>query len=253
MKHPRAANFVWKREKGGYLYWFHNHAGCDFNGRNPAWLSYGEEYDAPDGRRIRWSDPEILLYDPEDAARMSYPDLVQENGEYYFTQTQKTIARVNPVDRRLIDGMAEPVLPQDGRPIGGAFEPETGFSIVVDVCAEDGELLRIESGSGMAVSLRTEDSRLLLAIDDGEIASAAFSDRMSPGAHRAAAIVDLRAKIITFVIDGVLSDGGAERPSGWFRLSSAVRAGHFTRAGEGIWFSRALLHAEARLMTVKSE
>ena len=27
VKHPRAANFVWKCANGQYLYWFHNHGG----------------------------------------------------------------------------------------------------------------------------------------------------------------------------------------------------------------------------------
>lgn len=56
MKHPRAANFVWKLQNGDFLYWFHNQGGCGYDGRNPAWVSLGREYDAPDGRRIAWSD-----------------------------------------------------------------------------------------------------------------------------------------------------------------------------------------------------
>ena len=50
MKHPRAANFVWRCENGKYLYWFHNHGGrfirthpkrrtIAYEDRNPVWLS----------------------------------------------------------------------------------------------------------------------------------------------------------------------------------------------------------------------
>ncbi len=108
MKHPRAANFVWKCENGKYLYWFHNHGGrfvkehpqrriMSYNDRNPVWLSGGVEVDSPQGRVIQWSQPEILFYDDDPMIRMSYPDLIEEDGEYYITETQKDIARVHQV------------------------------------------------------------------------------------------------------------------------------------------------------------
>lgn len=114
MKHPRAANFVWKCENGRYLYWFHNHGGrfieehpqqrsIAYNDRNPVWLSGGLEKDTPAGRIIEWSQPEILFYDDDPLIRMSYPDLIEEGGEYYITETQKDIARTHLVDKRLLD------------------------------------------------------------------------------------------------------------------------------------------------------
>ncbi|HRR34196.1 MAG TPA: sialidase family protein, partial [Kiritimatiellia bacterium] len=65
VKHPRAANFVWKCPNGQYLYWFHNHGGrfvgalgasgrdgrSPYDDRNPAWLMAGREVDTPDGKR----------------------------------------------------------------------------------------------------------------------------------------------------------------------------------------------------------
>ena len=62
MKHPRAANFVWKCKNGKYLYWFHNHGGRSYADRNPVWLSGGVEVDGPDSKLIKWSQPEILIY-----------------------------------------------------------------------------------------------------------------------------------------------------------------------------------------------
>ena len=40
---------------------------------------------------IRWSQPEIVLYDDDPYIRMSYPDLVEDGGKFYLTETQKNI------------------------------------------------------------------------------------------------------------------------------------------------------------------
>ena len=117
MKHPRAANFAWKCANGKYLYWFHNHGGrvmretpgnADggaYDDRNPVWLSAGIEIDTPAGRDIAWSEPELVLYDTDPYVRMSYPDLIEEGGAYYLTETQKDIARVHEIPADLLEGM----------------------------------------------------------------------------------------------------------------------------------------------------
>jgi len=109
MKHPRAANFAWRCDNGKFLYWFHNHGGpfirehpqrasMAYDDRNPVWICGGIEADSPSGKIIRWTQPEILLYDDDPFVRMSYPDLVEENGDYFVTETQKDIARVHRID-----------------------------------------------------------------------------------------------------------------------------------------------------------
>ena len=100
MKHSRAANFAWKCTNGKYLYWFHNHGGKDYDDRNPVWLCGGVEVDSPQGKVIAWSQPEIVIYDDDPFVRMSYPDLIEDDGKYYLTETQKDKARVHeiPVD-----------------------------------------------------------------------------------------------------------------------------------------------------------
>ncbi|MBN2450111.1 MAG: exo-alpha-sialidase [Lentisphaeria bacterium] len=111
MKHPRAANFVWRCRNGRFLHWFHNHGGCflpildrtGYNDRNPVWLSAGEEIDTPRGREIRWSEPEIVLYDDDPHVRMSYPDLIEEDGTLFLTETNKDKARVHAVDATFLD------------------------------------------------------------------------------------------------------------------------------------------------------
>ena len=103
MRHPRAANFVWKCENGRYLYWYHNHGGNDYDGRNPVWVSGGLETDTPQGKRILWSQPELLLYDDDVYIRISYPDLVEQDGAYYVTETQKGIARSHHIPAAFLE------------------------------------------------------------------------------------------------------------------------------------------------------
>ena len=116
MKHPRAANFAWRAENGKFLYWFHNHGGrfirqstrrrtMAYEDRNPVWLVGGVEADSPRGKVIRWSQPEIALYDDDPWIRMSYPDLVEDGGKYFLTETQKDIARVHEIDPTLLSAM----------------------------------------------------------------------------------------------------------------------------------------------------
>ncbi|MBI4323817.1 MAG: exo-alpha-sialidase, partial [Chloroflexi bacterium] len=100
-KHPRACPKIWKTSNGRYLFWFHHQGGKDFLGRNPAWICGGVEKDG----HILWSQPEILLYDDDPNTRMSYPDLIEQNGQYWITETQKTIARVHPIDSALLEDL----------------------------------------------------------------------------------------------------------------------------------------------------
>lgn len=105
MKHPRAAVFAWRCGNGKYLCWFHNHGGRNYEHRNPAWVCGGEEYEAADGKRIRWSEPEVLLYDGDPGTRISYPDLVEDAGRYFITETQKHVGRVHEIPQWLLEAV----------------------------------------------------------------------------------------------------------------------------------------------------
>ncbi|MEN8255378.1 MAG: exo-alpha-sialidase [Verrucomicrobiota bacterium] len=127
MKNPRAANFAWKCSNGKYLYWFHNHGGhfiremleetsrgnglSEFNNctpyddRNPVWLCGGVEVDSPEGKVIQWSQPEIVLYDDDPYIRMSYPDMVEQDGRIFLTETQKDKARLHEIPPELVEGL----------------------------------------------------------------------------------------------------------------------------------------------------
>ena len=103
--HPRAANFVRKLTEGPYagryIYWFHNHTGRGYEGRNPAYLLGGVERDGPQGKVIHWGKPVAVLYAKDPKVRMSYPDFIWDDG-LYVTETQKTIARVHHVPDALL-------------------------------------------------------------------------------------------------------------------------------------------------------
>ncbi len=280
IKHPRAANFAWKCSNGKYLYWFHNHggpiiakmaadttgrSGNPYDDRNPAWLVAGVERDSPEGKVIHWSQPEILLYDDDPYIRMSYPDLVEDGGKFYITETQKNIGRVHEIPQPLFDGLfdqfdnrtlatkglainlsapstlkAEVPMPKlaefstrdVSRPDYGCKDLRNGFSLEawlnLESAAPGRTILdsRTESGKGILVST-CESGAIRIALDDGRQQSSWASDRhvLEPGKdHHVVITVDGGPKIITFVVDGVLCDGGDDRQFGWGRFSPTFRA-----------------------------
>ena len=128
IKHPRAANFAWRCQNGNFIYWFHNHGGrfiaenpkrrtIAYEDRNPAWLLGGVEADGPKGKIIRWSQPEIGLYDDDPFIRMSYPDMVEDKGKYFITETQKNVARVHEIHAELLEGMWQELESTTGEPV----------------------------------------------------------------------------------------------------------------------------------------
>ena len=105
--HPRAANFVRKLTQGPfagrYIYWFHNHPGKSYEGRNPAWLLGGVEKDSPAGKVIHWGKPVAVLASKDPKVRISYPDFIEDDGRLYITETQKSIARVHEIPNDLLN------------------------------------------------------------------------------------------------------------------------------------------------------
>ena len=262
MKHPRAANFAWRCENGKFIYWYHNHGGNWYEDRNPVWLCGGVEVDTPEGKIIQWSQPEIALYDDDTYIRMSYPDLIEEIGEYYLFETQKDKARVHLVDRTLLDGMWEqfadgsavtkdgcilelkkyastaqipPLPPFDARdrerPDYGAKDLRNGFTVEMWLQLETLEsgqvMLDTRSASGQGWCLQTTDHATIeIILNDGRTESRWDCD---PGAiqagkrHHLAVVVDGGPKIITFIVDAVLCDGGDFRQFGWGRFNPQLR------------------------------
>ena len=277
IKHPRAANFVWRCENGKFLYWFHNHGGklvgdlgaagkngrSAYDDRNPVWVVAGVERDSPKGKMIHWSQPEILLYDDDPYVRISYPDLVEDGGKFFVTETQKTMGRVHEIPQTLAEGvfnqfecravatnglvlnlsaaqllpkaMTMPKLPEFNRRGAKAedyhgCDLRAGFSLDLwlqfDSLAPGQVVLdsRNKLGQGILVAT-TKAGTLKLVLSDGRQEAAWDSDRGAITAGKLQHVVitvDGGPKIITFVVDGVLCDGGDERQFGWGRYSPTL-------------------------------
>ncbi|MVM33023.1 hypothetical protein GO755_23480 [Spirosoma sp. HMF4905] len=277
VKHPRAANFAWKCENGKFLYWFHNHGGrfirdhpnrrnMAYEDRNPAWVLGGIEADSPKGKIIRWTQPEILLYDDDPLIRMSYPDLVEDKGAYYMTETQKDIARVHKIDESLltklwgqfdnrskaIDGLilnwsyqkgnfpqtvAAPTLPefykrdtkkleQPGMSVPNGFTIDLAFTLKKLTANQILADTRDSTGKGWYVQT-TDKKTIELVLNDGRTQSSwACDERLLTvnKPHYVSIIVDGGPKIIAFVVDGILNDGGDTRQFGWGRFSPYLKS-----------------------------
>jgi hypothetical protein len=229
LKNPRAATFAWNCGDGKYLLWFHNnsHTTTGQAFRNPAWLAAGRE----EGGVVRWSQPEIALYSEDEARGISYPDLILDGGQYFLTETNKTTARTHRLSEAVLDGLwnqgtvAE--LPDARMELAASapaahanpFSSRSGYSIEMWLGAD-----ALASGSrlweqrGLRVSVAT-GGRLFIALD-GRFDWLSDQIELSPDSDLAhvVIIVDLRARVLMVLADGVLQDGGPERPQGWGRI-----------------------------------
>ena len=253
IKHPRAANFVRKFSNGKFLLWYHNHGGEAavssenwqyYHGRNPGWIAGGVEKNGC----IYWSQPEILLYDTDPEVRISYPDFIEDGSRFFITETQKTVARVHEIDRALLEGLwsqfdnrtlapGGTVLGAGGSTVEAPRLPNlAGGGFAIDFWVRFKELTKGQSildtrnEQGKGILLETSNRfTLKLTLNDGQRSSSWDSD---PGTHpgtlktgkwqHVAVIVDGGPKIVTFIVDGVLNDGGAVRDYGWGRFDPAM-------------------------------
>ena len=239
IKNPRACPRLWRTDDGRYLLWFHNHGGTDFRDRNPAWVTGGIER----GGRIEWSEPEILLYSDDlsyETGRLSYPDLIEEDGRAWVTVTQKTAASVHEVDTSLFEGMWNS--PQAPEPLarfdagsGESFDMPAlpsleagGFSIHMALNPGDinpGAVLlaaRTQAGPRIAIA-SAEDGALAVIMSDGGH-EAEWTSAPGALAESLTLTFDGGPNVITLVKDGVLCDGGEAMREGWGRFSPDLGA-----------------------------
>jgi hypothetical protein len=241
IRHPRACPRIWKTKNGKYLFWMHNHGGKDFSSRNPAWICGGI---AKDGR-IEWSQPEILLYGHDHSdhtGRFSYPDLIEEDGRYFVTTTQKTRASIHEVDPAFFEAVwnqgkvkkitREGLVLEIEKPKGEVDTPMLpdldagGFTLALwmtlDSFTPGQALLDSRDAAGKGLLLETaENNTLALALNDGNHAVTHICDAgmLHPGKnHHIGIVVDGGPNIITWVIDGVVCDGNGRRQYGWGRF-----------------------------------
>jgi hypothetical protein len=274
LKHPRAACFAWKLLHGGYVLWFHNHGGrfvgehpqradMSYSDRNPAWMSRGWEVETPSGLRLVWGNPEIVLYDDDPCVRMSYPDLLEEKGRLFLSETQKAVARIHEIPGQLTLALRQgpeafssealireavgeffpgneeddnlPALPHflgwaKESPYG-QVDRRAGFSIEILLNAgrldADAPLVSAMHPSMGGLSLIwKKEGVLVLWMSDGRTECSWSSDEglmLDQSLSHVMIVVDGGPKIITFFVNGRLCDGGRERQFGWGRFSPNFR------------------------------
>jgi hypothetical protein len=243
IKNPRGPAFVRKFSNGKYLLLYYNHGGRDFSGRNPYWLASGIERKG----FIHWSQPEVCLYDDDPDTRIGYPDYIEQGGRYWITETDKSVARIHAIDPSLIRGLWEQHRARRVAREGLVFHVEQpgqrvelprlpslaeggGFTIDFWLKSDDLPARRAildaqgEGGRRLTVQLG-ENGVLRLEMSDGQVSDACESDPglLTPGKwHHVSIIVDGGPKIVTWVIDGTLCDGGEARRQGWQRFNRAL-------------------------------
>ena len=259
MKQPRCLNKIYKFKNGKYAIFFHNNSSRNYSdhplgSRNPTWLAGGIEKDG----YIYWSQPEVFLYDMEYSHGISYPDWIEDKGEYYFTETQKTIARVHKIPNQYMemlwdqadknaltkDGLALEVSENECKPFQEFTMPDLGnlykgkgFSLelrfTADNLKKDQVLLDTRrkttegigpeakyAGNGLKISI-LKTGVLEFIMDDGRsplIWSSGPGTLKHKTLNHLVINVDAKSKVVTFVINGDLWDGG-DRPFGYARFN----------------------------------
>jgi hypothetical protein len=183
--------------------------------------------------------------------------LIEDGGKYFLTETQKDVARVHEIDPALLEGLwsqfdakavatagllldlaaplpesvRAPALPaflrRSTRMDYGREDLRAGFSVDLWVrfasLAPGQILIDNRNSDGRGFALRTaENGAVEIVLNDATTENRWSSDPgtiMAGQPQHIVAIVDGGPKIVTFVIDGKLCDGGEARPFGWGRFS----------------------------------
>lgn len=242
LRNPRACPRLWKCKNGKYLLWYHNNGGKGFEHRNPAWVSGGIEKNG----KIYWSQPEIVIHGSDrsyETGRFSYPDLVEEDGRYWVSTTQKTTATIHEVPASFFEMLwsqfDEPNIVSNG--LIGCFdrlpsnrniklrEPLTmdngGFALDLWIKIDEFEEVTIFEGTdakkkGIELALSNNGTLEFMLTNEGETMRLTSDiNRLKKGkSHHVAIIIDANAKICYMLIDGSICDGGGKEVFGfsWF-------------------------------------
>jgi len=259
MGNPRACPKIHRTKDGKYLLWYHNNfRNHTYQGRNPVWISGGVEKDG----EILWSQPEILIYDLDpEAFGMSYPDFIEQDGKMWVIETQKSVARVHPVNLDLLDGLwsqsdraavareglvlelSEEQLDEKSFPFPSLPSLMQGGGASVEMwltteALKEGTQIFSTFGpkhKGMEVLL-TANKSISIRIHDGEMRDAdgpylkgqtftSDEEMLSENTlHHVVFVLDGASKIASILIDGVLSDGEPNgRAYGWGRIHTFMK------------------------------
>ncbi len=242
IKNPRGPAIFRKFSNGKFLLLFYNNSTQTFDNRNPYWISGGIETNGG----IRWSEPEITLYSPDPQARPGYADFYEEAGRYYFTESEKHVARIHQLDPTLVKALwsqhenrqvarkglqldlQPPSLSSNQVALPQALQLKPGASLTLELwislpdLAPEQTVLRACGDHHAELRISTTNrGTLQLALADGKTS---FAWDCDPGLlrphqlHHVAFIVDHGSQIVSVVVDGKLCDGGQYRDFGWTRL-----------------------------------
>ena len=256
LKNPRGPITPKRMGNGQYLMLFYNDDGSSgifpAESRNPYWLTCGVEVE---GHGILWSQPEVALYDRYNHGKEAggYPDFIEsaETGAIYITETQKTTARIHKIDESLLGALfgqhnasalaSHPVAifgpksPSVPAPAFASIYQWThagqGFSIslvlaghgaarpaeaVLDARNADGAGVAVLVGAGGSIELHLQDATVASlngVYRTDPLCTAALA---APGDHFVGLVVDAGPMIVSFVVDGLLCDGGhSPKAAGW--------------------------------------
>jgi hypothetical protein len=194
---------------------------------------------------------------------MSYPDLIEQGGKYWITETNKANARchavpneflntlwsqfeINTVTKKnLVAEWKDDEIPENGqlktpRNIKGSYSD--GFTIdlnlVLATLSPGQLLLSSKDKNGKQVELKTGDfGAIEISLSDGERSDSWTSD---PGFVKAtgleysvSVIVDNGPRIIQFVIDGTVNNGRNIREFGWGRFVADMKNFNFENIETG--------------------
>jgi hypothetical protein len=241
MRHPRACPRLWKCKNGKYLIWYHNNGGQGFEHRNPAWVAGGIEKDG----KIYWSQPEIFIYGWDhsyETGRFSYPDLIEENGKYWVSTTQKTAATIHEVPAKFFEGLWEqfskPKITREGLALELENSPPENVRLPEAISFEKGgfalefwitpdhvnnefkSMNLTHASENISIDI-LNGSTLEFTMTDGLNSVTIQSDptRVKKGEKQhVGIIVDGQARICYMLIDGSICDGGGKNIFGfkWF-------------------------------------
>jgi len=247
IKNPRACPRLFKCTNGNYLIWYHNHGGKDFKQRTPVWMAGGVEKNG----NIEWSQPEILLYTHESNVNgMSYPDLIEADGKYWITETQKHIGRTHSIAPQLLEGLWKQAyaksLVKSGLVVNKSdiSKPTTvsmpkfadlnegGITVEMTVKLTDWKPNQVlfdsqgNQGEGIRITTAPRNTLRIEVADKERNAYIWTTDEgyFSSGKSQTVAfVVDGLARTISVVIDGKLCDGGYKRQYGWGKYASELK------------------------------
>jgi len=238
IKHPRACPRLFQCSNGKFLLWFNNTNKVQWwEYRNPIWISGGVERNGI----IEWSEPEILLYSNDSTVKMSYPDLVEADGKYYITETQKTICGVHQIDNQLLENLWNQSNLSKKVTDGVLFEnkminsktsaylpvlPDLALgSFTIDIWLKTNKLVanqiifdnRNAEGNGIWMWISSSKT-VMFSMKQSDITHSCSTDPGSVGEgspQHIVFVVDGNPNVATVIVNGKLNDGGYYRYFGW--------------------------------------